>query len=135
MQDNSAKGRFRNVSLRDDVKREIERMIIRGDYAPGSRTPSIQQVAELHDVGITTAQQALDELCSEGTLWKEKNTGTYVKPFIRDRLITAHCGILKQKLEVVAAYGADLGIDKVNLLQMLSEAYDALLETRLLADT
>lgn len=55
----------------------IER-IRSGEYPPGSKVPSIVQIAAEFDVVNSTAQRAMDAVRAEGLTRSERGMGTYV---------------------------------------------------------
>lgn len=63
------------LQLADDLARKIEN----GEYAPGQRLPSADDLAELHDVAPNTALKALQKLRERGLAEMSHGRGTYVK--------------------------------------------------------
>jgi len=107
-----------------DIKLDIELKIIVGEYAVGSRFPSISAIAKIYGVGTSTTQKALETLCSEGVIYNQKGIGYFVRPYMREKLKAAHIKELRERLESVAEYGLRLGVKKDDLIEFLVLAYD-----------
>lgn len=60
------------------VKEEILRWIITGQYAPHKKLPSENEIVKQFDMSRQTIRQALGELEQEGWLYKEQGKGTFV---------------------------------------------------------
>lgn len=65
------------------IYRDLRVKIAAGQYAPGERLPSQQQLAEQYRVTIMTLRQALAELGAEGLVEASRGRGTFVaaRPF------------------------------------------------------
>jgi GntR family transcriptional regulator len=115
-----------NVNLWLEVKADIEIKIIIGEYAAGGRIPSIVKLAEMYEVGNTTAQKVLESLCDDGTIVKQKGIGYFVKPYEKERLLKIHEKELKSQFTEVIEYGKRIGLDDTNILRLVQEALTAL---------
>lgn len=62
------------VVMADRLRQRIER----GEWRPGQRLPSLQQLAEEFEVARLTARQAVQRLVAEGLLGSGRGQGTYV---------------------------------------------------------
>ncbi|MFF0789083.1 GntR family transcriptional regulator [Streptomyces spiralis] len=60
--------------IRDVILRRIKD----GTYPPGSKVPSVVQVATEFGVANSTAQRAMDAVKAEGLTRSEKGIGTFV---------------------------------------------------------
>lgn len=60
-----------------DVLRE---RITRGQWAPGDRLPSLEQLVREFEVARVTVRQAVDVLSRDGLVSPERGRGTFVKP-------------------------------------------------------
>jgi GntR family transcriptional repressor for pyruvate dehydrogenase complex len=56
----------------------LRRLILSGDLRPGERLPPIRQLAELTEVSIPTAREAVQSLVALGLLRTEHGVGTFV---------------------------------------------------------
>lgn len=63
------------VQLADLIARKIEN----GDYVPGQRLPSADDLAEEYEIAPNTALKALRLLRERGTVEMSTGRGTYVK--------------------------------------------------------
>ena len=59
---------------------DLKRKIASGEYAPGQRLPSADDLAEIYDVAPNTARKALKLLRDEGIAVMSPGRGTYVSP-------------------------------------------------------
>lgn len=57
--------------------------IVRGAFAPGSRLPSLDDMARADGVNRLTARKAVAELCKEGLVYSVPAQGTYVSQTVR----------------------------------------------------
>ncbi|MDN5385012.1 GntR family transcriptional regulator [Streptomyces sp. LB8] len=60
------------------IRDEILRRIREGEYPPGSKVPSVVQVATEFGVANSTAQRAMDAVKAEGLTRSERGIGTFV---------------------------------------------------------
>lgn len=86
-----------NESLCKKIKHELELKIIRGEYRAGERIPPVRRIAEIYNVGTSTAIKTLALMCSEGTIYQRRGVGYFVKPFIKEDLLEKH----KKNLEKI----------------------------------
>lgn len=102
------------------VKHDIELKIIRGEYKAGERIPPIRKIAEIYDIGTTTATKTLAQLCKEGIIYQRRGVGYFVRPYVRDGLIEEHkrklAKIIVNAFEYADMIGADpmIVINKIN---------------------
>ncbi|XOQ44596.1 MAG: HTH gntR-type domain-containing protein [Clostridium sp.] len=57
---------------------QIQLMIVSGIYAPGSRLPSVRDMAAEASVNPNTMQRALSKLESDGLIYSQRTSGRYV---------------------------------------------------------
>ncbi|HHY24912.1 MAG TPA: GntR family transcriptional regulator [Clostridiaceae bacterium] len=57
---------------------QIELRIVSGEYSPGSRLPSVRDLAAEASVSPNTMQKALAELEQNGLLYSQRTSGRYV---------------------------------------------------------
>lgn len=60
------------------LKQEIRRHVESGDWPPGSRVPSENQIVEAYGVSRMTANRALRELAQEGLVRRVQGVGSFV---------------------------------------------------------
>jgi DNA-binding GntR family transcriptional regulator len=64
------------VVIADDVRSAI----LNGELAPGTKLPTLEQVAEQYSVSLIVARMAFDVLKVEGLVDSRKGSGFYVRP-------------------------------------------------------
>ena len=57
---------------------QIQLMIVSGAYSPGSKLPSVRDLAAEAAVNPNTMQRALSQLESEGLLYSQRTSGRFV---------------------------------------------------------
>jgi len=57
---------------------QIELRIVSGEYSPGSKLPSVRDLAAQASVNPNTMQKALAELEQNGLLYSQRTSGRYV---------------------------------------------------------
>jgi DNA-binding transcriptional regulator YhcF (GntR family) len=103
------------------IKKRIKTGIVSGEYPPGSRLPSVRDMAEEAAVNPNTFQKALAELEREGLLITHRTSG---------RFVTEDESMLEQyKAELAKSY-----IDTF-LQSMAAIGYDARAVAELIART
>ncbi|QDP41293.1 GntR family transcriptional regulator [Radiobacillus deserti] len=60
------------------LEEEIRQLIQSGQLKPGELLPSEREYAELHEISRMTVRQAINNLASEGLLYRQKGKGTFV---------------------------------------------------------
>lgn len=100
-----------------DVKYDIETKILSGFFAPGERIPSIRKIADDYGVGQTTAQKVLNVLWQEGIIEPRRGVGFFVKPYIREQLITERKKELERKLISVVEEASMINVDLFPMLE------------------
>jgi len=70
--------KYSNVPLYSQLKNIIIEKIESGEYPGDSRIPSEQELCEQYDISRPTVRQAINELTSNGYLYKQKGKGTFV---------------------------------------------------------
>ncbi|MBD3217825.1 MAG: GntR family transcriptional regulator [candidate division Zixibacteria bacterium] len=66
------------------VKSALRRRIDSGIWPPGTRIPSLEEIADEFAVARTTARQAVTELEKEGLIWRKQGRGTFVTERARE---------------------------------------------------
>ena len=73
---------------------KLEIWIINGTYPPGSKLPSVRELAEESGVNPNTMQRALQELETKGFVYTKRTSGRYVtedqKKIEEGKLVLAH---------------------------------------------
>lgn len=67
-----------NIPIYIQLENSIKQDIAAGRLAPGSKLPSVRELAEAKTVSLNTVQRAYQELEREGVTETRRGTGTYV---------------------------------------------------------
>lgn len=67
------------MALYEEIADRVREGILRGEYPPGKRIPSIRHLAEAFGCNKLTVQKAFERLTGEGLLETVVGSGTYVK--------------------------------------------------------
>lgn len=69
------------------VARFVEDLIVDGSLAPGDQAPSMNQLAEFHEINPATARKGLSLLADANVLEKRRGLGMFVTTGARERII------------------------------------------------
>lgn len=69
------------------VARFVEDLIVDGTLAPGDQAPSMNQLAEFHEINPATARKGLSLLTDAHVLEKRRGLGMFVTPGARERIV------------------------------------------------
>lgn len=70
--------KYGNIPLYCQLKNLVIEKIESGEFAENSKIPSEQEFCEMYSISRPTVRQAINELTSNGYLFKEKGKGTFV---------------------------------------------------------
>ena len=101
------------------IKQDIELKIICGEYVAGERIPPIRKIAEIYNIGTSTAAKTLETLSSEGTLYKKRGVGYFVKPYVKENLCKEHKKNLEKILLNALTYADIIGVDLLKLVSII----------------
>lgn len=69
------------------LRESIREKILRGEYPPGSKIPSEQELMQEYNVSRMTVIRAVNDLVQEGLLYRKQGKGTFVSiPQVQQRL-------------------------------------------------
>ncbi|MGB9857369.1 MAG: GntR family transcriptional regulator [Dictyoglomaceae bacterium] len=69
------------------LRESIREKILKGDYPPGSKIPSEQELMQEYQVSRMTVIRAINDLVQEGLLYRKQGKGTFVSiPQVQQRL-------------------------------------------------
>lgn len=110
-----------SVPIYQQIKQEIQELILSGQWAVGSQIPSIRSLAKSLQVGIITTTKAYDELVLEGYLISRPGIGFFVNELDHEEIQSKYIQIFKNDLTdlVKQTKGTPINID--DLIQMLKE--------------
>lgn len=107
-----------------NVKNDIELKIISGEYSAGDRIPPVRKIATIYSIGTTTAAKVLEHLYQEGTIYKRRGVGYFVKPYTKDRLCIEHKKNLEKIITDSFAYADALGVDMMVIVSQIYKVKD-----------
>lgn len=91
------------------MRQDILARIRRGEFKPGDRLPSENQVCEEYSVSVTTARRAFLELVKEGVVQRRAGVGTIVAPHVRRvRLAFVSVGYLGESMRRISSAMGEL---------------------------
>ncbi|RMC24336.1 MULTISPECIES: GntR family transcriptional regulator [unclassified Lactobacillus] len=67
-----------NIPIYLQIKQYLYRQIITGKLQPGSKIPSVRELAVLLTVNVNTVQRALQQMNTEGILFTKRGEGNFV---------------------------------------------------------
>jgi GntR family transcriptional regulator len=74
--------------LFQQIAEEIEGLIIDGSLAADTQAPSTNELAEFHRINPATAAKGINQLVTDGILYKRRGIGMFVAPDARERVLT-----------------------------------------------
>ncbi len=97
-------GRRLGGPMYQQVRQDVLAQIRRGEFKPGDRIPSENQLCARYAVSLTTARRALLELEREGIVERRIGVGTMVAPLVRPvRLALMSIGYVGESLRRVSS--------------------------------
>lgn len=103
------------------VKNDLELKIIRGEYVAGERIPPVRKIAEIYGIGTSTATKTLAQLCKDGTIYQRRGVGYFVKPYVREKLITEHKMNLEKIIRNAFDYADMIDTDPMLIINKINE--------------
>lgn len=108
-----------NIYTWQSVKNDLELKIIRGEYKAGERIPPVRKIAEIYDIGTSTATKTLSQLCEDGTIYQRRGVGCFVKPYVREKLIEKHKRQLEKIILNAFDYADMIGVDPMLIINTI----------------
>ena len=108
-----------NIYTWQSVKNDLELKIIRGEYKAGERIPPVRKIAEIYDIGTSTATKTLSQLCEDGTIYQRRGVGCFVKPHVREKLIEKHKRRLEKIILNAFDYADMIGVDPMLIINTI----------------
>lgn len=106
-----------SLNIWTDIKSDIEMKILSGSFAPGERIPSVRKLSADYGIGQTTAQKILKALWQEGIIEPRRGVGFFVKPYIREQLITSRKKILEKKMISALEEASLINMDMLPIIE------------------
>jgi GntR family transcriptional regulator len=89
------------------LKEQLRQLIDRGSLPPGSKLPSVRELAGFLRINRNTVLRALAELEREGYLRREQGRGIFVRPHANRSSVVS---VLNQLVDETLARATDLGV-------------------------
>ena len=104
------------------VAAEIENAIVDGALAEESQAPSSNELAAFHRINPATAAKGLNQLVTDGVLYKRRGVGMFVATGAREQLLKRRRSeFADQYLTPLLAEAAKVGISVTEVTAMLQE--------------
>jgi DNA-binding transcriptional regulator YhcF (GntR family) len=114
------------VSIRDQLVRQISLGVLSGEIGPGERLPSVRALARRFDLHRNTVSAAYRQLKEEKWVHSRRGSGVYVSPSCRSDRPESIEGLQVAKLEMmfnrVIEYAQEAGIPDAELHTCLENA-------------
>ncbi len=98
----------------------IKQGIVSGDLPPGSRLPSVRELATEAGVNPNTMQRALQELEREGMVYSQRTAGRFVTEDVK-QIERAKRAFAAEHIRVFLEGMGSLGYDRAEILALLQE--------------
>lgn len=102
------------------IVEHLQRSIVGGEYAPGSKLPPVRELAADAGVNPNTMQRALAELEQKGLLITQRTSGRFVTEdreriqSMRDEIAQAHTTVYLDNMD-------QLGYKKPEIIELIDE--------------
>ena len=107
------------------VAAEIENAIVDGSLAEESQAPSSNELAAFHRINPATAAKGLNQLVTDGVLYKTRGVGMFVATGAREQLLKRRrTEFADQYVRPLLAEAQKLGISTAELTDMISDRED-----------
>ncbi|WP_317627707.1 GntR family transcriptional regulator [Halotalea alkalilenta] len=91
--------RIRPRRLADEIVRELERLVLEGNFVAGERLPAERVLAERFGVSRPTLREAIQRLAAKGLLSSRQGGGTYVSSQLGASFDDPLDGLMSESLE------------------------------------
>lgn len=105
--------------LYEQVTEKFRVLILRGVLEPGSRMPSVRQMAVELSINPNTIQRAYMELEQEGLIYPVKGKGNFVAD--TEQIRKKSRDEFEEELKAVVKKGLELGLEEEELLYIVSD--------------
>jgi GntR family transcriptional regulator len=104
------------------IATQIEDAVVDGSLPEESQAPSSNELAAFHRINPATAAKGLNQLVTDGVLYKRRGVGMFVAPGAREQLLKRRRSeFADQYVEPLLAEARKLGITVPELGSMLTE--------------
>lgn len=104
------------------VAERVEADILDGTLPEEAQAPSTNELAAFYRINPATAAKGINQLVSEGIVYKQRGVGMFVSTGAREKLrAKRRDDFARQYIEPLLAEAARLGIDTDQVLAMVGE--------------
>lgn len=107
--------------LYEQVEEKFRHLILNGALQPGSRMPSVRQLAMELSINPNTIQRAYMQLEQEGLIYPVKGKGNFIADSEEVRRISK--ASYSKELKALARRGMAMGMDEEELIYIIREFY------------
>lgn len=107
--------------LYEQVEEKFRNLILIGALEPGSRMPSVRQLAMELSINPNTIQRAYMQLEQEGLIYPVKGKGNFIADSEEVRKISL--ASYTEELKALVQKGKNLGMDENELVYIIRECY------------
>ena len=107
--------------LYEQVEEKFRNLILIGALEPGSRMPSVRQLAMELSINPNTIQRAYMQLEQEGLIYPVKGKGNFIADSEEVRKISL--ASYTEELKALVSKGKNLGMDEKELVYIIRECY------------
>lgn len=108
--------------LYKEVRDQLTKMLIEGEWLPGAMLPSERRLAERYDVGISTIRAAIRELELANVLVRAQGKGTFVARFDQREGIHQFLNIVRTDGAMAAPSRKLLSLERIDAPPAIAEA-------------
>lgn len=102
------------------IMEHITSDIISGTYAPGSKLPSVRELAQIAGVNPNTMQKALSELDHTGLLYSQRTSGRFITEDL-SMIEQVKIQIASQQVKEFLQKMEHLGYNKQTIIQLIEK--------------
>ena len=114
-----------NTPIYLQLIQRIRQAVVSGEMLPGSKVPSVRDLAVAYGVNPNTVQRALTELERDGLLYAERTAGRFITNDSA-RIEAIRIELSEQQIERFIGQMQALGYQKTQLMQILTEKWSDL---------
>ena len=107
--------------LYEQVEEKLRHLIINGALEPGSRMPSVRQLAMELSINPNTIQRAYAQLEGEGLIYPVKGKGNFIADSEEVRKISK--ASYTEELKTLIRKGKAMGMEAEELIYIIRECY------------
>lgn len=105
----------------EQVAEKLQELILRGVLIPGTRMPSVRQLAMELSINPNTIQRAYTELEQEGLIYPVKGKGNFISD--SEKIRETEREEYSQRFVELVRKGKAMGMEEEELIYMIREGY------------